>query len=111
MVRRPVVDNLLWHLFKVQSKQKDADTRDRTRDLQIFSLTLSQLSYRGEGSHFTEKIYRSLVDTYRKTPASFHALYLSKNELVRSRRAPACNLNEVHMSAGDASGICLLLMC
>ena len=24
-----------------------AETRDRTRDLQIFSLTLSQLSYRG----------------------------------------------------------------
>ena len=29
--------------------QKIADTRDRTRDLQIFSLTLSQLSYIGEG--------------------------------------------------------------
>ena len=26
---------------------KGAATRDRTRDLQIFSLTLSQLSYRG----------------------------------------------------------------
>ena len=25
----------------------DAETRDRTGDLQIFSLTLSQLSYRG----------------------------------------------------------------
>ena len=59
MVRRPVVDNLLWHLFKVQSKQKDADTRDRTRDLQIFSLTLSQLSYIGESTgerkHNTQK--------------------------------------------------------
>ena len=30
------------------SYQSDADTRDRTRDLQIFSLTLSQLSYIGE---------------------------------------------------------------
>ena len=29
--------------------EKDASTADRTRDLQIFSLTLSQLSYRGEG--------------------------------------------------------------
>ena len=28
---------------------ESADTRDRTRDLQIFSLTLSQLSYIGEG--------------------------------------------------------------
>ena len=27
---------------------ESADTRDRTRDLQIFSLTLSQLSYIGE---------------------------------------------------------------
>ena len=27
--------------------QKDAETRDRTGDLQIFGLTLSQLSYRG----------------------------------------------------------------
>ena len=27
---------------------KDAKTRDRTGDLQIFSLTLSQLSYRGD---------------------------------------------------------------
>ena len=32
-------------LFK--SLRRDAETRDRTGDLQIFSLTLSQLSYRG----------------------------------------------------------------
>ena len=31
-----------------EKKNKNADTRDRTRDLQIFSLTLSQLSYIGE---------------------------------------------------------------
>ena len=30
--------------------KKHAETRDRTGDLQIFSLTLSQLSYRGMGS-------------------------------------------------------------
>ena len=30
------------------SYQSRAATRDRTRDLQIFSLTLSQLSYSGE---------------------------------------------------------------
>ena len=30
------------------SLHKIAETRDRTGDLQIFSLTLSQLSYRGE---------------------------------------------------------------
>ena len=32
------VTNMRW---------KDAETRDRTGDLQIFDLTLSQLSYRG----------------------------------------------------------------
>ena len=30
---------------------RNAETRDRTGDLQIFSLTLSQLSYRGFGRH------------------------------------------------------------
>ena len=30
-----------------QSMTEHAETRDRTGDLQIFSLTLSQLSYRG----------------------------------------------------------------
>ena len=30
-----------------KSPTKNAETRDRTRDLQIFSLTLSQLSYCG----------------------------------------------------------------
>ena len=32
--------------------RKRAETRDRTGDLQIFSLTLSQLSYRGCGEAF-----------------------------------------------------------
>ena len=37
---------LLW----IEQKPKvHAETRDRTGDLQIFSLTLSQLSYRGSG--------------------------------------------------------------
>ena len=31
----------------LQGARSDAETRDRTGDLQIFSLTLSQLSYRG----------------------------------------------------------------
>ena len=31
-----------------------AATRDRTRDLQIFSLTLSQLSYRGKEGRYWE---------------------------------------------------------
>ena len=37
------------HLFRAQGGH--AETRDRTGDLQIFSLTLSQLSYRGFGRH------------------------------------------------------------
>ena len=38
---------------KCSASQKSAETRDRTGDLQIFSLTLSQLSYRGSdiGEH------------------------------------------------------------
>ena len=31
-----------------RSRSKNAGTRDRTKDLQIFSLTLSQLSYHGD---------------------------------------------------------------
>ena len=49
MVLRPRANNL-FVLLLLRAKQKDADTRDRTRDLQIFSLTLSQLSYIGEDS-------------------------------------------------------------
>ena len=33
--------------FRFLDIRNDAETRDRTGDLQIFSLTLSQLSYRG----------------------------------------------------------------
>ena len=35
-------------LLQKEKEKGDAATRDRTRDLQIFSLTLSQLSYSGE---------------------------------------------------------------
>jgi hypothetical protein len=45
--------------------KKDATIRDRTRDLQIFSLTLSQLSYRGfhiqSRFHLTRISYRRNV--------------------------------------------------
>ena len=34
---------------RVDKIKISADTRDRTGDLQIFSLTLSQLSYLGDG--------------------------------------------------------------
>ena len=37
---------------------KNAETRDRTGDLQIFSLTLSQLSYRGVQSNLAATICR-----------------------------------------------------
>ena len=40
------------------SYQSVADTRDRTRDLQIFSLTLSQLSYIGERTTARQKKYK-----------------------------------------------------
>ena len=35
------------HSVRCDAKKVCAETRDRTGDLQIFSLTLSQLSYRG----------------------------------------------------------------
>ena len=35
-------------------RERGAATRDRTRDLQIFSLTLSQLSYRGVENKYIE---------------------------------------------------------
>ena len=37
-----------YRWWQERKKKTDAATRDRTRDLQIFSLTLSQLSYSGE---------------------------------------------------------------
>ena len=47
-------------LYQTELPERCASTRDRTRDLQIFSLTLSQLSYRGEELHLTQKICSSL---------------------------------------------------
>ena len=47
---------------------KSAATRDRTRDLQIFSLTLSQLTYRG----FTTQSYPTSTNSSR-TQAAHHA--------------------------------------
>ena len=39
----------------VATSKKSAETRDRTRDLQIFSLTLSQLSYFGDKFCYAQK--------------------------------------------------------
>ena len=48
----------------------NAETRDRTGDLQIFSLTLSQLSYRGlrEAAHRHCIHTRRCRDNHRITP-------------------------------------------
>ena len=43
-------DNIF--IYAVMKKMYSASTRDRTGDLQIFSLTLSQLSYRGNHLYF-----------------------------------------------------------
>ncbi len=45
-----MVDALWWGCRHVGIKRNVATVRDRTRDLQIFSLTLSQLSYCGYNS-------------------------------------------------------------
>ena len=47
-----------------------AETRDRAGDLQIFSLTLSQLSYRGLASVVLAVTLRSLVDCRQMQSAS-----------------------------------------
>ena len=43
-LRDQLTEQMLWQMFL---RCKDAETRDRIGDLQIFNLTLSQLSYRG----------------------------------------------------------------
>ena len=48
------------------SYQSVADTRDRTRDLQIFSLTLSQLSYIGESTGARKDNKKQTVESKTK---------------------------------------------
>ena len=43
-------ETFVWVALPLR-REKCAETRDRTGDLQIFSLTLSQLSYRGSVDH------------------------------------------------------------
>ena len=50
------------------SYQSVADTRDRTRDLQIFSLTLSQLSYIGERTTARHEKYKLFFFQKQKKP-------------------------------------------
>ena len=47
-----------------------AATRDRTRDLQIFSLTLSQLSYRGVIDEVTKFSYQARLAEWSKASRS-----------------------------------------
>ena len=60
----------------VQQKQHSAETRDRTGDLQIFSLTLSQLSYRGmDGADFAHMWpCRQARDPRRRPPNASNSL-------------------------------------
>ena len=53
-----------------RASQSFAEARDRTRDLQIFSLTLSQLSHRGLASVVLAVTLRSLVDCRQMQSAS-----------------------------------------
>ena len=50
---------------------KDAETRDRTGDLQIFSLTLSQLSYRGVWLNLA-LLFFLVAHLCRRRPAPSH---------------------------------------
>ena len=52
--------NFKWHAnstWTAAGISNNAETRDRTGDLQIFGLTLSQLSYRGRCVNKIENLY------------------------------------------------------
>ncbi len=91
-----------------RAKEKvDASTRDRTRDLQIFSLTLSQLSYRSvEGyahpnppaaytQQNTLKPYTTHTDTHKhaKTNKLHNKLHTTRNT---PRYTPRKTTNIIH---------------
>ena len=54
-----------WFCFVCQNRKRDASTRDRTKDLQIFSLTLSQLSYRSVEGSFTDTFTNRNLTSHR----------------------------------------------
>ena len=58
-------------------KKNGAVTRDRTRDLQIFSLTLSQLSYRGVGPTSTH------IHSQNQPPTTYQLYKLILNNLAK----------------------------
>ena len=53
---------------------EDADTRDRTRDLQIFSLTLSQLSYIGEYRGVAKVLFSNYIVLSKRKRISLEGL-------------------------------------
>lgn len=53
--------------YSLKAIPNSAETQDRTTDLQIFSLTLSQLSYFGLLSHIKRQTYSSLAYNITKT--------------------------------------------
>ena len=70
----------------------NAETRDRTGDLQIFSLTLSQLSYRGYYTQCTSPTSAMLYDT---------------RILVGSLPAGACKRSPLFVYAGMCNAVCI----
>ena len=73
--------------FVCQNRKRDASTRDRTKDLQIFSLTLSQLSYRSvEGSSANTFTHRTL--TSHKTLYKFIQDRAATNTPHNTRKYP-----------------------
>ena len=61
----------------------NAETRDRTGDLQIFSLTLSQLSYRGLDIFFRQRIYIINRHVRRRTKIPWPRFQVSNKRKVR----------------------------
>ena len=82
------------HLFRAQGGH--AETRDRTGDLQIFSLTLPQLSYRGFCKIYNGK--RSHGDT-RSTPQISTCGCTKKNNQVPAQPAGDLGLHQRHLQS------------
>jgi hypothetical protein len=81
----------------VNYAKENATTRDRTKDLQIFSLTLSQLSYRGyyilyphSNNTYTHRISESIALVHSKPIHLVTVCTTSKAPRGRQHQAPIC---------------------
>ena len=75
---------LKYHIIMYHCFHKTAETRDWTRDLQIFSLTLSQLSYLGCATWALD--FRAMAMYHSNTHIIHSLMRISLHHCLRSRR-------------------------